>query len=137
VSDDEIRVLIVDDGESMRRALRLRLEGLSDIRVVAEAGTPAEAVHQVMEQCPDVDVAIVSCTAPGTDYIEAARRIKDQCDGLRVVVLAPYDEGAERALAAGASAHLLKETDIGLVADAIRLVAVGHQVVPGRDSDDE
>lgn len=117
----------------MRRALRLRLAGLDDIQVVGEAGTPFEAVRKVMESCPDVDVAIVSCTAPGMDYVEAVESIKSRCDGLSIVVLAPYEEGAHSVVAAGASAYLLKETDIALVADAIRLVARGHRLFPGPD----
>lgn len=130
MSGNEIRVLIVDDAEPMRRAMRLRLAGLADIQVVGEAGTASEAVRHVAESCPQVDVAIVSCTAPGTNHVEDVARIKSQCDGLEIIVLAPYEDGAERALAAGANAYLLKETDIGVVADAIRLVAAGHRIVP-------
>jgi DNA-binding NarL/FixJ family response regulator len=110
--------------------MRLRLAGLADIQVVGEARTASEAVRHVAESCPQVDVAIVSCTAPGTNHVEDVARIKSQCDGLEIIVLAPYEDGAERALAAGANAYLLKETDIGLVSDVIRLVAKGHKIFP-------
>jgi DNA-binding NarL/FixJ family response regulator len=127
VGAEEIRVLIVDDGEPMRRALRLRLEGQSDIRVVGEARAASEAVRQLRESCSDIDIAIVSFTAPSMDYAEAVATIKNYCDGLGILVLTPYEDGAERALAAGASAHLLKETDTAVLVAAIKRIVEWRQ----------
>jgi DNA-binding NarL/FixJ family response regulator len=113
-------VLIVDDGDSARRALRLRLDGLDDLTVVAEARNAEEAAQQLLDDC--ADVALLSGTGPNIDWSDAVGKLKQQCGDVKVVVLAPYEQDAARAIDAGASAHLLKESDVGVLADAIRRV---------------
>ena len=108
----------------MRRALRLRLEGLADVDVVAEASTVSDAVRKLLDDC--ADVALLSGSAPGIDWGAAVRRIKQQCNEVKVIVLASYRQDAMLALEAGASAQLLKETEVGVLADAIRRVAAEH-----------
>jgi DNA-binding NarL/FixJ family response regulator len=117
-------VLIIDDGDSVRRALRLRLEGLADIEVVAEVGTVSDAVGKLLDDC--ADVALLSGRGPGIGWGEAVRKIKQQCDEVKVVVLTSYEQDAMHALDAGASAHLLKEAEVSVLADAIRRVAAGR-----------
>jgi DNA-binding NarL/FixJ family response regulator len=124
VTAQTIRVLIIDDGESMRRALRLRLEGLADMEVVAEASTISDAVRKLLEDC--ADVALLSGSGPGIDWGAAVRRIKQQCNEVKVIVLTSYQQDAIRALEAGASAHLLKETEVGALANSIRRVVAEH-----------
>jgi DNA-binding NarL/FixJ family response regulator len=119
-----IRVLIIDNGDSVRRALRLRLEGLADLKVVAEDGTVKDAVRMLQDDC--ADVALLSGSGPGVDWGQAVRKVKQQCDEVKVVVLTSYEQDAMRALDAGASAHLLKETEVGALADAIRRVVAEH-----------
>jgi DNA-binding NarL/FixJ family response regulator len=124
VTAETIRVLIIDDGESMRRALRLRLEGMDDMEVVAEASTVSDAVGKLLDGC--ADVALLSGSAPRIDWGAAVRRIKQQCDQVKIVVLTSYQQDAMHALEAGASAHLLKETEVGALADSIRRVVAEH-----------
>ena len=119
-----IRVLIVDNGDSLRRALRLRLDGLPDIEVVTEASTVSDAVPLLLDDC--ADVVLLSGTSPGIAWGEAVRTIKQHCHQVKVVVLTSYEQESAPALEAGASAHLLKESDVGVLADAIRRVATGQ-----------
>lgn len=115
-----IRLLIIDDGDSVRRALRLRLEGLTDMKVVAEAGTVSDAVRKLLDGC--ADVALLSGVSPGIDWGDAIGKIKQSCDEVRVVVLTSYEQDSMQALDAGASAHLLKEADVTVLAETIRRV---------------
>lgn len=124
MSTEDIRMVIVDDGEAMRRVLRIRLASLDEVEVVGEAATVSEAVKLVAEYRPEV--VLLSGTGSSINLADAVRKMKGQYEDVKIVVLAPYEQSAAEALKAGASAHLLKETDIGILAEAIRRVVKGE-----------
>lgn len=101
-----LRVLIVDDEERPRRALRALLQTYPEIAVVGEAENGREAVGLVEERRPDV--VIMDYSMPIMDGVEATRRIKSARRGTRVVLVTVYASAQPEAADAGADAFLLK-----------------------------
>jgi DNA-binding NarL/FixJ family response regulator len=127
-----ISVLLADDQPLLRRGFRMILEAEGDITVVAEAGNGEEAVDLARRHGPDV--VLMDIRMPGTDGIEATRRIAAADARVRVLILTTFDldEYAFGALRAGASGFLLKDVrPVELVA-AIRTVAAGDAVIAPR-----
>ena len=127
-----ISVLLADDQPLLRRGFRMILEAEGDLTVVAEAGDGAEAVEQARRHAPDV--VLMDIRMPGTDGIEATRRITAADAEVRVLVLTTFDldEYAFGALRAGASGFLLKDVRPAELVAAIRTVAAGDAVVSPR-----
>jgi DNA-binding NarL/FixJ family response regulator len=112
------RVLLVDDHQLLRQAVRRALED-AGMEVAAEAGDGSEAVRLAIEIVPDVIVMDVSM--PVLDGVEATRRIHANNPDLPIVVLTMHGEDAQRheALAAGASGFLTKDVSMQ---DVVRTV---------------
>jgi len=127
-----ISVLLTDDQALLRRGFRMILEAEGDITVVAEAGNGEEAIDLARRHLPDV--VLMDIRMPGTDGIEATRRIVAADVRVRVLVLTTFDldEYAFGALRAGASGFLLKDVRPGDLVAAIRTVAAGDAVVSPR-----
>jgi DNA-binding NarL/FixJ family response regulator len=127
-----ISVLLVDDQPLLRRGFRMILEAETDIEVVADAGNGEEAADLARRHSPDV--VLMDIRMPGTDGIEATRRITAADASVRVLVLTTFDldEYAFGALRAGASGFLLKDVRPGELVAAIRTVAVGDAVISPR-----
>jgi DNA-binding NarL/FixJ family response regulator len=126
-----IRVLLADDQTVVRAGFRALLDLTGDLRVVAEAADGAEAVELARTTRPDV--VLMDIRMPGTDGLEATRRIAadPRLEGVRVLVLTTYeiDEYVFDALCAGAAGFLLKDVDPGDLRDAIRTVAAGGSLL--------
>jgi DNA-binding NarL/FixJ family response regulator len=127
-----ISVLLADDQPLLRRGFRMILEAEPDLTVTAEAGDGAEAVELTRRHAPDV--VLMDIRMPGTDGIEATRRITAAHPDVRVLVLTTFDldEYAFGALRAGASGFLLKDVRPAELVAAIRTVAAGDAVVSPR-----
>ena len=124
-----VRVLLVDDQALLRSGFRMVLEEQDDIEVVGEAADGDEAVARAAELSPDV--VLMDVRMPGSDGIDATRRIVDQLPEVRVLILTTFDldEYAFTALRFGASGFLLKDVRPAELAGAIRCVAEGDAVV--------
>lgn len=118
------RVLVADDHQLLRQALRRALED-SGVTVVSEAGDGEEAVRMAQQLHPDV--VVMDVTMPVLDGIEATRRIHAADAQTRVLVLTMHDEDALRAQAiqAGAVGFLTKDCAMHEVVDTVRSVAEG------------
>jgi len=127
-----ISVLLTDDQPLLRRGFRMILEAEGDITVVAEAGNGEDAVDLARRHAPDV--VLMDIRMPGTDGIEATRRIAAADARVRVLILTTFDldEYAFGALRAGASGFLLKDVRPGELVAAIRTVAAGDAVITPR-----
>jgi DNA-binding NarL/FixJ family response regulator len=127
-----ISVLLADDQPLLRRGFRMILEAEQGLTVAGEAGDGAEAVELARRVRPDV--VLMDIRMPGTDGIEATRRITAAEPGVRVLVLTTFDldEYAFGALRAGASGFLLKDVRPHELVAAIRTVASGDAVVSPR-----
>jgi len=122
-----ISVLIADDHAMVRAGLRLLLESHRDIRVVGECGTHDEVLSALAKSVEPIDVVTLDLTMPGGS---AARLIEDivrRTSGTRVVVLTMHEDAsyARMALAAGASAYIVKSAADTELLTAVRTVARG------------
>ncbi|MGW6841249.1 response regulator [Streptomyces sp. NPDC054958] len=125
-----IRVVLVDDQPLIRSGLRVLIADTPDLEVAGEAGNGAEAVELVQRLRPDV--AIMDIRMPGTDGIEATRRINaDPESKTRVLMLTTFDddEYVYGALRAGASGFLVKDMPLKTILDGIRVVAAGDALI--------
>jgi DNA-binding NarL/FixJ family response regulator len=129
VSDEPIRVLIVDDHALFRRGLVMVLEQEKDIELVGEAGDGAEAVNIAQDTMPDV--VLMDVRMPRRGGIEATSQIKALAPHIKILMLTISDEEADLydAIKAGASGYLLKEISIEEVANAIRQVYAGQSMI--------
>ena len=129
-----IRVALVDDQELVRAGFRVLIETADDIDVVGEADNGDDAIALVEREKPDV--VLMDIRMPGTDGLEATRRILDDRSNadVRVLILTTFDldEYVHRALRAGASGFLLKDTSPAELLDAIRIVAGGEALLAPR-----
>ncbi|MGZ4103794.1 MAG: response regulator [Actinomycetota bacterium] len=129
VSEEPIRVLIVDDHALFRRGLVMVLEQEKDIDLVGEAGDGAEAVNIAQDTMPDV--VLMDVRMPRRGGIEATSQIKAIAPHTKILMLTISDEEADLydAIKAGASGYLLKEISIDEVANAIRQVHAGQSMI--------
>ncbi|MEU6948798.1 response regulator transcription factor [Streptomyces sp. NPDC046316] len=126
MADNVIRVLLVDDHQVVRRGLRTFLEVQDDIEVVGEASDGAEGVARAEELRPDV--VLMDVKMPGTDGIEALRKLRELANPAKVLIVTSFTEQRTvvPALRAGASGYVYKDVDPDALAGAIRSVHAGH-----------
>ena len=121
-----IRVAIVDDQAMVRAGFRMIVESQKDMKVAGEAADGQEAIDLVGREKPDV--VLMDVRMPRLDGIAATRQI---ANSTRVVILTTFelDEYVFDALAAGASAFLLKAAPPEDLVKAIRVVAQGDALL--------
>jgi DNA-binding NarL/FixJ family response regulator len=129
VTASTIRVLVVDDDALVRAGLALMLGGSPDVQVVAEAADGAEVPDAVARHAPDV--VLMDIRMPGVDGLTATERLRARAGAPEVIVLTTFDsdEYVLRALRAGASGFLLKDTPPADIVRAVRLVAAGEAML--------
>jgi DNA-binding NarL/FixJ family response regulator len=122
-----IGILLADDHAIVRDGLKTLLEAQHDLRVVGEAANGREAVDAAARLRPDV--AVMDISMPDMNGVEAARRIHAACPQTRIVMLSMHGnaEHVYRALEAGATGYLLKESAGTELVAAIRAVHVGRR----------
>ncbi|GII32094.1 response regulator transcription factor [Planotetraspora mira] len=127
-----IRVILAEDQSMIRGALASLLSLEPDIEVVGEAATGDEAV--VVATATRPDVALLDIEMPGSDGITAAGEIRREVPGCHVMILTTFARPGylRRAMEAGASAFLVKDSPARELAAAIRRVLAGERVIdPG------
>lgn len=125
---DSVSVLIADDHAPFRAGLRALLESASDIEVVGEAGTGAEAIIQATKLQPDV--ILMDLQMPDVSGIDATRRILHTSPHISILVLTMFedDDFVFAALRAGARGYLLKGALKAEILRAIRVVSSGEAI---------
>ena len=121
-----IRIVLVDDDALVRAGLGLILGGSPDLEVVAEASDGADALEVVRQHRPDI--VLMDIRMPRKDGIAATEEILARPDAPRVIVLTTFDSDdlVLKALQAGASGFLLKDTPPARMVEAIRAVDAGE-----------
>lgn len=116
----QIRVLIVDDHDMVRKGLRVLLEDFDDLEVVGDVGNGQLAVDLCRQNC--VDVVLMDMVMPRMDGIEATNRIRTACPETQIIVLTSFtnDDNVEKAFKAGAIGYLIKNISGNELASAIR-----------------
>ena len=120
-----IRVLIADDHNIVRDGLKRILAATADIEVAAEAASGDEALKLVRSN--EYDVAMLDMSMPGLSGIDLIKRLKAEKPKLRLLVLSMHGEHqyAARALKAGASGYLNKDSAAEQLVSALRKIAAG------------
>ena len=118
----EIKILLVDDVESVRIGLSTILNLIDDFNIVGEAKDGLEAIEQATQLKPDV--ILMDLTMPKLDGFEATRRIKRENPGIGIIVFSIHDDvmTRERACAVGADAFVEKEAETQVLIAAIQEV---------------
>jgi DNA-binding NarL/FixJ family response regulator len=130
------RILLADDQQVMRQALRCLLEREADLQVVGETSDGLEVMELVDRLQPDVLVTDVAM--PGLYGLEVTRRVREQAPGTGVVVLSryPHDWYVTEALRRGALGYVVKQSDAAELLRAVRSVARGRAYLGAPLSDD-
>lgn len=121
-----IRLLLVDDHAVVRSGLRMLLQAQPDMRIVGEAESGAEAVHQVRLHTPDV--VLMDIQMPDMNGIEATREIKAMSADTAVLALTMHEDDQYffEMLRAGASGYVPKRAAPDELVSAIRTVSQGE-----------
>jgi two-component system, NarL family, nitrate/nitrite response regulator NarL len=126
-----IRLMLVDDHPLVRDGLRLRLQAVPGLVVVAEAADVDEALAQAQIHRPDLvlmDVGLRGMGLQNGSGLQATRRLREQQPDCKVLVLTMYDnpEYLREAQRAGAAGYVLKDSPAEDIVQAIHAVASGQ-----------
>jgi DNA-binding NarL/FixJ family response regulator len=129
VTENKIRVFLLDDHEVVRRGLHELLTLESDLDVVGEASSAAEARTRIPLTKPDV--AVLDVRLPDGSGVEVCRDIKETAPETRCLMLTSFadDEALFDAIMAGAAGYVLKDIRGNDLIEAIRAVAAGRSLL--------
>ena len=124
----KITVLLVDDHSLVRRGFRRMLEDEPDMDVIGEAGDGEESVKLAKKIRPQV--VVMDCALPGMNGLEATRQIIEECPDTAVLMLSMHSESTwvRQAIDAGAKGYVLKNALDLELGSAIRKIAAGETV---------
>jgi DNA-binding NarL/FixJ family response regulator len=130
VKQNRIKIMLVDDHSSFRQGLAALIASETDLQVVAEAGTGQEALRLYRETKPAV--VLMDLRMPGIGGVEATIAIRKEFPDARVIVLTTFemDEDIYRAIQSGAKSYLLNDTPYPEIADTVRKVSTGQEILP-------
>jgi two-component system response regulator DesR len=126
---DPIRLLLADDQALVRGALSALLDLEPDLEVVGEVGRGDEVVDAALRTRPDV--ALIDVEMPGLDGITATERLRKAMPSCKVLIVTTFGRPGylRKALEAGASGFVVKDTPARQLADAVRRAHAGLRVV--------
>ncbi len=129
MSEQPIRVMIVDDHEVVRQGVRALLEAADDVVVSGEAGGVDESVEVAESTRPDV--VIMDVRLEDGSGIEACREIRARRPDTKVIMLTSFadDEALFASIMAGASGYVLKQVRGGDLINSVRAVAQGQSLL--------
>ena len=124
------RIIIADDHTLFRIGLKQMLESFDGVSVVAEAANAAQTLDVV--QGVAADLLVSDLTMPGTGGTQLIEQLHRQHPALPILILSMHDEPAtvRRALQAGATGYLTKESSPAMLQAAVRQVAAGERFIP-------
>lgn len=124
-----ITLLLADDQALVRGAMAALLGLEEDLEVVAEVGSGDAVVEAARRTRPDV--AVLDVEMPGLDGIAAAGLLREEVPETKVLIVTTFGRPGylRRALEAGASGFVVKDTPSDELAEAVRTVAKGGRVV--------
>jgi DNA-binding NarL/FixJ family response regulator len=127
-TDGRVRILLVEDHETVRQGLKLLIDREPDLEVVGEASDGAQVMERPLS---DLDVVVMDISMPGVSGVIATRKLKALRPSLPVVSLTRHGDQAflEELLRAGASAYVLKQSPHAELLRAIRAAAAGQQYI--------
>ena len=126
---EKINILLVDDHPVVREGLAGMLSGQPDFEVVGQASDGAQAME--LHESLQPDVTLMDLRMPGTDGVTAIQGIRKKRTSANILVLTTYDSDADivRAIEAGATGYLLKDTPREELFRAVRAASRGESVL--------
>jgi DNA-binding NarL/FixJ family response regulator len=120
-----VRVLLVEDHQTVREGLKLILNAQSDIQVVGEAGDGHAAIEETVKLLPDV--VLMDLSLPKLNGLKATEKLKQCCPDVKVLALTRHTEDGylQQVLRVGAAGYILKQSAPSELLHAIRSVAAG------------
>jgi DNA-binding NarL/FixJ family response regulator len=120
------KVLVADDHAIVREGLKRILDGQEGIEIAGEATNGHEVIESV--RTGGFDLLLLDLSMPGKSGIELIKQVRDESPKLRILVLTMHEEDqyAVRAIRAGASGYLTKESATEQLVSAIRRIAEGR-----------
>lgn len=124
-----IKVFVVDDHELVRRGLIDLINAESDLTVVGQSGTVANALEEIDKDLPNV--AVLDVRLPDGNGIELCREIRSLYPAVHVLMLTSFsdDEALLGAVLGGASGFVIKDIKNLELLDAIRRIANGESLI--------
>jgi len=124
------RIIIADDHTLFRIGLRQMLDSFDGVSVVAEAANAAQMLDAA--ETVGADLLISDLTMPGTSGTQLIEQLHRRHPTLPILILSMHDEPAtvRRALQAGATGYLTKESSPDTLQAAVRQVAAGERFIP-------
>jgi two-component system, NarL family, response regulator NreC len=129
MTTQRLRVLLVEDHETVRQGLKLLIDREADLEVVGEASDGEQAIQRGTSE--ELDVVVMDLSMPGLSGVVATRRLKELRPTLAVVSLTRHADQTflEELLRAGASAYVLKQSPHSELLRAIRAAGAGRQYI--------
>lgn len=126
-----IRIVVADDQAMIRQALSSLLDLEEEIEVVGQAAEGKELLSIIAERAAEVDVVLMDVEMPGVDGLTACAAVCRRWPSVKVLVVTTFGRPGyvRRALEAGASGFIVKDSPLPDLVSAIRRVAAGEQVV--------
>ena len=130
MSDNKIRIIVVDDQSVVRQGFVALINTVADMEVVAEGINGEQAIELYRQHKPDV--MLIDLRMPVIGGVEAITKIRQEFPEARLIVLTTYDgdEDIYRSLQAGAKGYLLKDMFFEELETAIRSVHAGARRIP-------
>ena len=124
-----LRILLVEDHETVRQGLKLLIDREPDLEVVDEASDGAQAIER--ESLEELDVVVMDLSMPGVSGVVATRKLKERRPALAVVSLTRHADQTflEELLRAGVSGYVLKQSPHSELLRAIRAAGAGQQYI--------
>jgi two-component system, NarL family, response regulator DevR len=129
MTQDILRIFLVDDHEVVREGLAELLSAVPDFEVVGEAGTAGQALPRILAARPDV--AILDLRLPDGNGVDICRDVRSALPSTHCLILTSYDDqdAVLASVLAGASGYVLKEVRAAALIDAIRQAAMGRSLI--------
>jgi DNA-binding NarL/FixJ family response regulator len=124
-----LRILLVEDHETVRQGLKLLIDREPDLQVVGEAADGAQAIARARHE--PLDVVVMDLSMPGMSGVVATRKLKELWPDLAVISLTRHADQTflKELLRAGASGYVLKQSSHAELFRAIRAAAGGQQYI--------
>ncbi|UXP33836.1 response regulator transcription factor [Reichenbachiella agarivorans] len=123
----KINILVVDDHSLVREGIITMLSIYDDFEIIGDAESGEQALVKIAAQKPDV--MLLDINMPGMNGIETAKKVIEDYDGIRIIILSMEvtQDHISEAIKAGVSGYLAKDTKKEVLAEAIRKVMTGEQ----------
>jgi len=123
---ESIRIMLVDDHDEVRQALKNLLSFTKDMEVIGEATNGQEGVKKAAELEPDI--IIMDERMPGLNGLEASRILKESDLSCKIIMLTSHEDFESKAFECGVKAYLLKGVKLNVLTDCIRRVHQGETI---------